>query len=210
MTTTTDVGGLATVVIESPQPGPPLLTFVLLHGLAMEPSDLAGFLPALGLPVRYLLPTAPTPAQPRGYAWWPASQGNPSDAAIAPARAVIGRFLEAVPGRVVIGGFSQGAILIVDMLLRGFARCDGAVLLSAQLPNLSTNPSVMRRALPVLVTHGRTDDELPFSDGEAVRDTLEAAGGSVTWVPFDGGHGTPLPVWRAVRSFLGARIQRSG
>jgi phospholipase/carboxylesterase len=54
----------------------------------------------------------------------------------------------------------------------------------------------------VLVAHGRDDDELSFAAGERLRDVALAGGARVEWLPFDGGHGIPLVVWRALRRFL--------
>jgi phospholipase/carboxylesterase len=58
------------------------------------------------------------------------------------------------------------------------------------------------RGLPVLVSHGRSDADLAFSAGEALRDFLVRGGAQVTWVPFEQGHEIPLPVWRSLRKFL--------
>ena len=56
--------------------------------------------------------------------------------------------------------------------------------------------------LPMLVVHGRDDDELAFSAGESLRDAAMAGGADVEWLPFEGGHGIPLVAWRALRRKL--------
>jgi hypothetical protein len=58
--------------------------------------------------------------------------------------------------------------------------------------------------VPVLVAHGHEDDDLAFSAGERLRDMMIAAGARVQWLPFEGGHGLPLVVWRALRRFVNA------
>ena len=45
-----------------------------------------------------------------------------------------------------------------------------------------------RAGLPVILSHGRQDPVLPYSEGEALRDLLTAAGLSVEFIPFDGPH----------------------
>lgn len=57
-------------------------------------------------------------------------------------------------------------------------------------------------SLPLFLSHGRQDGDLAYTAGEALRDFARAAGARTTWLGFDGGHTTPLPVWRALRKFL--------
>jgi predicted esterase len=56
--------------------------------------------------------------------------------------------------------------------------------------------------LPVVVSHGTEDPDLAFRAGEALRDMCISGGADVTWVPFEGEHGIPLVVWRALRKLL--------
>jgi phospholipase/carboxylesterase len=53
-----------------------------------------------------------------------------------------------------------------------------------------------------LQSHGRADPDLAFSAAEKLNLALNEAGASLTWVPFEGGHEIPFPVWRQVRRFL--------
>jgi len=66
------------------------------------------------------------------------------------------------------------------------------------------------RGLPAFVSHGRADQDLAFTAGEALRDFVLAGGAEVSWVPFDGGHEIPLVVWRALRKFLSALLRCRG
>ncbi len=109
----------------------------------------------------------------------------------------------------VIGGFSQGAMLTCDTLLRG-ARADALLLLSGSRIAFDEweAPLAAGRAqgLPVLVSHGEADADLSFEAGVALRDALASAGAEVSWVPFGQGHEIPLVVWRKVRTFLKQRL----
>src|SRR5205085_8383656 len=91
-----------------------------------------------------------------------------------------------------------------DALFRDGLDVDGLALLSTSRISIDDwLPNVARaKGLPVLVSHGKSDADLAFTTGEAVRDLFISAGARVTWVPFDGGHEIPLPVWRALRKFL--------
>jgi phospholipase/carboxylesterase len=111
------------------------------------------------------------------------------------------------PGRpLFVGGFSQGAILSLDMVLRTGRRPAGLVLLSgARVDAAGVRPLMTAGALaglPVFQSHGRADTELSFRAAERLSAELAAAGADVTWRPFDGGHEIPLPVLRELKKFI--------
>lgn len=114
--------------------------------------------------------------------------------------------------RVVLGGFSQGAMLALDVALHLEDRPAGAVLFSAALV---ARPEWERRArnragLPIFQSHGRQDPLLPFSSAEALRDLLVQAGLSVEFHAFDGGHTIPPSVVNRSSQFLLARLREAG
>lgn len=104
----------------------------------------------------------------------------------------------------VLVGFSQGGMLALDHVLHAVKQPTALVLLSSsRIAWPQWQPLLSRLAgLPMLVSHGRTDADLAFSAGEAIRDAALAGGANVTWLPFDGGHGVPMIVWRGLRNFL--------
>jgi len=198
-------------------PGPAVV--VLLHGYGSRPEDLAAFAERTDLPAgtRVLLPRAPTPTHPPhgpegGAMWW----SFPHDfhdlrgqhlPGVEQARAYVSAFLdrETRPGdRVVLGGFSQGAMLALDVAAHDPRPLAGLILLSGSLmdeaelvPHL---PS--RRGLPVRLAHGRSDDILPFARAEDLRSALETAGLDVRFEPFDGGHEVTRPVSASTAAFV--------
>jgi phospholipase/carboxylesterase len=209
---------------------------VLLHGFAMEPADLAPFAHSLGFPGAFLFPRGPLaaslePGVERGRAWWhidPVARAaalarGPRDFAgehpigLPEARAGLGRFLDELGAktgsagerRLVLGGFSQGAMLVCDMFLRAPRPLAGLALLSGSRiafdewpPLLATWGRGSYAAPPVFACHGKADRDLAFDAGRALRDCLVAAGAAVTWVEFDQGHEIPLVAWRYLRKFL--------
>ena len=203
--------------------GAPDCVVVLLHGYAMTPDDLSPFARSMRLPFLFAFPEGPLAAEPGGRAWWTidrerraaALQHGPRDLrdeyppGRAEARARLGAMLADLGRRasgipVVIGGFSQGAMLACDHLIMDGAATAGLVAMStSRIAVNDWGPSMGRVAgLPAFVSHGRDDPDLAFSAGEGLRDDLRAAGAHVTWLPFDGGHGIPLVVWRELRKFL--------
>ena len=110
------------------------------------------------------------------------------------------------PGRrLVLGGFSQGAMLATDIALRSARPLAGLVLLSgtmiAEEEWLPRMPS--RAGLAVLQSHGTSDPLLPYSIAERLRDALAGAGARVTFVGFEGGHGVPPEVLATFGRWLG-------
>ena len=156
--------------------------------------------PELAQKIRFVFPEAPLSLAAQGYgggrAWWPldvqrlaALTGNPAAEAIRRAvpeglpraRRLLTGLVEKLTlqtqlpvGRVVLGGFSQGAMLATDVALRLEEAPAGLVILSGTLLNEvdGARRAPMRRGLRVLQAHGRQDPLLPFSGAEALRDLL--------------------------------------
>ncbi|MFO0663077.1 MAG: hypothetical protein U0174_03950 [Polyangiaceae bacterium] len=202
---------------------------VLMHGFGAPGDDLASLGSVLGGPpgTRYVFPAAPIdlgPAFAGGRAWWnldlearmrrqalgirditevPDGLHEASDL-IVRLLAALKDELAPPQGKVVLGGFSQGAMLALDVALRSTCDIAGLLLLSGThiasgewAPLFET-----RRGLPVLQSHGRSDEILPISVSEHLRDVMLEAKWDVEWVPFEGGHGIPPVVVTRARAFL--------
>lgn len=219
---TVELAGLRTIVVT---PAEPKQVVILLHGYAMGPEDLAPFAHSMKLPAVFLVPQAPLAASPSGHAWWPmdherrasALANGPRDLCAehppgsAAARALLLALLKESAQRwqglpQTIAGFSQGGMLACDTLLREQPMVAKLALLSASRISADEWLPLVRRmkGVPVLVSHGRQDDDLAFGAGESLRDLLQSGGADVTWVPHDQGHEIPLVVWRELRRFLGS------
>ena len=112
------------------------------------------------------------------------------------ASGLVRTFLEDVPGPIVLGGFSQGAMLSGEIAFQTEQPLAGLVLIGGTTVNeaawVERFPG--RRSLPIFIAHGRNDGVLPFAIADRFRTKLQAAGMDVTWVPFDGGHEIPRGV----------------
>ena len=108
------------------------------------------------------------------------------------------------PATVSLVGFSQGAMLSIDVALAGAPAIERVVAMSGVL----LVDSVPALIAPVggkprfLLTHGRQDPVVPFASGAAARELLEAHGFPVTWRPFEGGHQIPGPLLGDLERFL--------
>jgi phospholipase/carboxylesterase len=111
-------------------------------------------------------------------------------------------------GPVVLGGYSQGAMVASEVAFRSRVPLAALVILSGTIvdePSWESHFSE-RRTLPVFLAHGRQDRTLPFDAADRLRQKLATAGLQVTWCPFDGGHEIPATVVIALNEFL-ARLQ---
>ena len=194
---------------------------VLLHGFGAPGDDLVPLWRVLDIPreVRCVFPQAPT-APPElasygGRAWWHIDVAG-HQAAVARgerpdrrqehpegldlARSQLNGFLDGLEqqlgvngSQIVLGGFSQGAMVCCDLALRSERALGGLALLSTTLLCRDEWVPLMpaRASLPMMQAHGRNDPLLPFSAAVELRDLLRAAGCNVDWVEFNGVHEVP-------------------
>ncbi len=177
--------------------------------------------PRLGSRVRFVFPAAPVSLAEFGggdaRAWWPidweanlalraaGAAGRAELQArvphgLAQARRQLAACVEVLtqtsglsPHQVVLGGFSQGAMVTTDLALRQEEAPAALVILSGALTAEAEwrSRAGRRKGLPVLQSHGRQDPILPFDSAEALRDLLQEAGLKVDFLPFDGPHTIP-------------------
>lgn len=195
---------------------------LLLHGWGARGDDLLPLAQALARPrARFVLPAGPLRAGPEGRAWWSLEERRPAHAwteelepghmphaQVTSARARVTALLRASidrygPERVAVAGFSQGAMLALDVALsmptvERVAALSGA-LLADSLPALRASRPARLRAF---VAHGRQDGVVSFTGAEHSRDILRRHGVQVTWHAFDGGHGIPPAVVAELERFL--------
>jgi phospholipase/carboxylesterase len=204
---------------------------ILLHGFGAPGDDLVPLAEMMNVPpeTRWVFPEGPLPLS-MGYgdacAWWmidmaqleaDRAAGRVRDLSgevppgLPQAREALEAFLATVPRvmpidytTTVIGGFSQGAMLACDVVMRTAFPFAGLVQLSSSLlAKQEWRSSVGKRAgLPVFQSHGTQDPILPYVMAERLRDELTHVGLSVEWLSFDGGHEIPDPVLNRLSGFI--------
>ncbi len=211
---------------------------VLLHGFGATGTDLVPLANYIDAPegTRFVFPEAPLsldqvfgmPAR----AWWMIDMERMQRAmmtgqvrdltkdvpeGLAEANAMLDACLDAVTARLgiedrqmVIGGFSQGAMLTTDLMLRSERDFAGLLVLSGTLLAEHDWVPLMakRKGLPVLQSHGRMDPILPFSIAERLRDAFAQAGMESSFVAFGGQHEIPLEVLREAGAFVTRALTR--
>jgi phospholipase/carboxylesterase len=200
------------------------IAVVLLHGYGASGDDLVSLARELERPgTRFLLPAAPLSLPEGGRAWWdieavdrpryvtdqPTSQAaapNPQlEAARRGVQALLTRTLERyAPEQLFIAGFSQGAMLSLDVALAASPPVQRvAVLSGALLTDAAALLDAPRATRPaVFISHGREDARLPYAGAERMKSELERRGFSVSFEPFSGGHEIPSPVVMKLQRFL--------
>jgi phospholipase/carboxylesterase len=180
------------------------LAVVLLHGYGASGSDLVALGDVIDAPPKtaFLFPEGPISLEQGGRAWY-----RPSGARFGETRHQICQFIANITRTspdcdIVIGGFSQGAILASNLLTEAEnSRLKGVILYSPAF-DLSHPPSDNQPLPHVLIAHGRSDRVLSFSESEKLRAELQAFGCEITWVPFEGGHTISPSVIEATSKFL--------
>lgn len=202
---------------------------VLLHGYGAPGDDLVGLARVLDVPreVRFVFPHAPLSlagGMMDSRAWWQIdlmaleaalASGDARDlrgdvpVGLPEARAALSTCLDAItaelkPSALVLGGFSQGAMLSTDLALHDDRPLAALALMSGTfLSEKEWRPRLPTRAgLPTVISHGSHDPLLPFAASVELKDALLEAGWKVTFVPFRGQHEIPPMVLQALGQLI--------
>jgi phospholipase/carboxylesterase len=193
---------------------------VLMHGFGAPGDDLVSLARVIEAPkdTRFAFPVAPLDLGPMyagGRAWFwvdigarqlALAQGRRAEIearvpeGMESASHLVGSMLDALcahlsvaPERIVLGGFSQGAMMATDVALRTQRPLAGLALLSGTLiaKDVWAQGLAARKGLPVFQSHGSHDPILDAEGAQHLHAMLEGAGLATTWVPFRGGHEIP-------------------
>lgn len=196
----------------------------LFHGYGANAMDLVPLAKALDPSGQWdwYFPQAPLelPVSPfqKGYAWfsladrdWETFQsGVIDDSGFGAEEGAVLRQVQELIGdlgkdasEVVVGGFSQGAILTSHVFHRLNVPLKGLLLFSGYLFHPSSLP-VLPPALqvPFLQTHGEQDPVLPTKGAQKLYNHLQGLGLKGSWLSFSGGHEIPAPALSQALTFL--------
>ena len=216
-----EIAGLKTLQIAGAKNAPAI---VLLHGHGADGNDLyplASFLKN-AKNFHWYLPHAPLtiPISPfaQGRTWFPITDrdfdlfmsgktaGFTAEAhkQFKKSAKMIDDFIQQIASshsRIIIGGFSQGAMISCEV---AFHRDDikELLVLSGILVQMEYWNKVTDKDFRVFQCHGKQDPILPFAGGLRLKDLFEKKNFEHTFVEFDGGHEIPSMVCKKLADFL--------
>jgi len=181
-------------------------TLVFLHGLGASEHDLYPLAAEL-IPGTYHFLQAPMIMDWGGYSWYDVDfdergvRSYNAEQAVESRNKVIS-YLEGLGNPVILGGFSQGAILSTGVALARPDLVKGLVLWSGRL-NQEFIPSPRPTLdLPVLQQHGTVDPVISISDGRELARFWSEVSSAHTYEEYGMGHGLIPASIAATRRWL--------
>ena len=221
------IGKIKCLVVE-PEIGPSSATktIILFHGFGADAYDLQSLSEAnqTPWPTRWIFPQGPleVPIGPgwTGRAWWPIDINNmtalkdlsevepPALNKLRPQITEMLTQLKTPLSEIILGGFSQGAMLATDSFLRCDPAAAGLIIFSGNLlcKNAWSALAPKHAGQKFFMTHGSQDMILPVSGAQRLETLLTQAGLKGRLQSFGGGHEIPPQAIRAAEKFLAAEI----
>ncbi len=182
-------------------PAPWLL--VLLHGVGSQERDLFELSPFVPKAFHVLSLRAPHRVGPGAFAWFAfsvapdgsrqihESQEAESRKQVAHAVEVAARELGVAPERVVVGGFSQGGIMALSLLLTRPELMRAAMVWHGRLLAQALDHAAPPEALQgknLWVSHGLQDNVIPVANAHAIREHAQGLPLALAYAEFPGAH----------------------
>jgi len=176
---------------------------VLMHGVGSNEQDLFGLAPQVPPQFHVLSLRAPLAVGPGSYAWFTfsvgadgartihAAQEAASRPLVAQAVQSAGEQLGVPPERIVVGGFSQGGIMSLSLLLTHPALLHAAMVMHGRLlPEVKPlmAPPGDLRGRELWVSHGTEDAMIPLDNARRIRDSVAGLPVALTYKEYPGGH----------------------
>ena len=198
--------------LERPAAHDPEGALVLLHGRGADEHDLFPLLDALDPERQYIgyTPRAPLSLPPGGAHWYVVPRvGFPDPSTFAEGYDALAEWFDALPFEaedIVLGGFSQGAVMSYALGLGvGRPRPARVLALSGFIPTVEGwELDASSPFPPIAIAHGTYDPVIPVEFGRSARDVLEAAGASVFYRESPIEHSIDPQLVTELRAFVSA------
>lgn len=199
---------------------------ILFHGFGADAHDLESLKDYITLktPVNYRFPNGvfEVPIGPgwTGRAWWPLTLSSlPSDWSdytpdalekLVPALIKMISDLNVPWNKVILGGFSQGAMLATEIYLQAPENPLGLISLSGSLIRQSawSEKLASRQGQKIFLSHGENDQVLPLKGSQKLFNLCKDKGLDCQWVTFPGGHEIPPKVLLGVSQYINSLTEK--
>ena len=194
--------------------GEPEGALVLFHGRGADEHDLVPLLDVLDPERRFvgITPRGPLSLPPGGAHWYAVREiGYPDPSTFLPTYELVGEWLDGLgfpPERMILGGFSQGAVMSYAMSLgRGRSRPASVLALSGFVPTVDGLELELEPPLPrYAIGHGTLDPVIRVEWGRRARTLLEEAGAEVRYAEYPLPHTIHPGFLLQVRDWLTERV----
>lgn len=168
---------------------------ILMHGRGADANDLADLSQYIG-EYRFVFPNAPRPFEPApgmtfGFTWFDGLPPDPQS--LDASRKLVLEFIDDIvakyptpKGKLILGGFSQGGMMSLDVGFRTKQPLAGIAVMSGALYEDDLPP--LRADLPVLIVHGTADEMINVNMARRARRVLEQNGLEPEYHEFPMGH----------------------
>lgn len=182
---------------------------IWLHGLGADYNDFLPIVPEIKLNscVKFIFPNAPLMPVTinNGYvmrAWYDirdtiSLNSTIDKQGIQTSVKQIGQLIDSLidsgwrSDRIILAGFSQGAVIAYLTGIQSKHRLCGIMALSGYLPELGDWIKVndINKKTPIFACHGKEDSVVPYAAGFAAYNSLRSSGFSVSWAHYPMDHG---------------------
>ena len=169
---------------------------IILHGRGADAHDLADLAPYIDDGYRFVFPNAPRPFEPMpgmsfGYTWFDGLP--PEQKSLEVSRNLLLAFIDDIvakyptpAGKILLGGFSQGGMMVLDAGFRTKQKLAGILVMSGALYEGDLPP--LRNDVPVMIVHGTADEMINVNMARRARRVLEEHGLHPEYHEFPMGH----------------------
>ncbi len=198
---------------------------LLFHGFGADAADLASLAKEFDFtpPCNWLFPNGPlsVPIGPgaSGRAWWTIRlselEGDWTDRRPPDMDAAVDKIFKMIASMkfdwkdLIIGGFSQGAMMATEVFLKAPVTPAGLICLSGTMMSKQqwTEYAANRKGSNILMSHGEADQVLPHKGSVMLQKFFEENGIKTQFVSFRGGHEIPMQVIQKMKNYISERLK---
>ncbi|MGZ3690752.1 MAG: alpha/beta hydrolase [Pseudobdellovibrio sp.] len=197
---------------------------VLFHGFGADAADLASFGEHIQLAkdCNWLFPNGPLTVDIgggfKGRAWWHIKlaelEGDWTERRPPDMQTAVNQVFKMIASMkfewkdVIIGGFSQGAMLATEVFLKAPETPAGLICLSGTMLSRGewSQVAANRKGSSILMSHGEMDQVLPHKGAIQLQKFFEDNGIKTQFISFRGGHEIPFQVIEKMKSYISERL----